>query len=167
MLASFKGSGSNRHMIIIMKTYIDGGQFLEWAEVHGNLYGTCLSEYHRAAGDGVDLLLDLDVQGALQVRRRYPDAVSIFILPPSYHVLERRLRGRGKDAEAAFRRRLAVARRELAQYRDYDYAIVNQDLEASVEALEAVIRAARCRTRVVDERARNILGTFPPEEEPQ
>jgi guanylate kinase len=113
----------------------------------------------------VDLLLDVDVQGAAQVRAQFQDAVSIFILPPSYLALERRLRGRGPNDEAQFRRRLDAAREELSLYRDYEYAIVNEHLEDSVEELKSVIRAARCRTTRVDGIAQRILGTFPKNEE--
>jgi guanylate kinase len=136
--------------------------FLESAEVHGRLYGTSRVEYERAAGDGVDLLLDLDVQGADQVRKAFLEAVSVFILPPSYTDLERRLRGRGAENEGDFRRRLQAAGEELMQYRRYDYAIINDDLDRSVENLKSVIRAARCRTSRVEPLAQRILGTFPP-----
>ena len=141
------------------------GQFLEWAVVHAELYGTARSEYDRAREQGVDLLLDVDVQGAAQVRAQFADAVSIFILPPSYLALERRLRGRGPNDEAQFRRRLDAAREELSLYREYEYAIVNEHLEDSVEELKSVIRAARCRTGRVDGLAQRILGTFPKHEE--
>jgi guanylate kinase len=137
----------------------DGG-LLEWAEVHGNLYGTSLAEIERASAAGVDVLLDVDVQGAVQVRRRIPDAVKVFILPPSYEVLERRLRGRGQDDEAAIRRRLAAAGREIDAFERYDYAIVNDDLDACVEELKSIVRAARCRVAVMSERARAIERTF-------
>jgi len=135
-------------------------EFVESAEVHGQLYGTSRAEYDRAAADGVDLLLDLDVQGAAQVRAAYADAVSVFILPPSYTDLERRLRGRGPDDEATFQRRLAVAGQEMAHFRKYQYAIVNLDLEASVEALKTIVKAARLRTSRVAETAEKILSTF-------
>ena len=141
------------------------GEFLEHAEVHGELYGTARSEYDRAREQGVDLLLDVDVQGAAQVRAQFADAVSIFILPPSYLALERRLRGRGPNEEAQFRRRLDAAREELSLYREYEYAIVNEHLEDSVEELKSVIRAARCRTTRVGGLAQRILGTFPKNEE--
>jgi guanylate kinase len=138
----------------------DDGGLLEWAEVHGNLYGTGLAEIERASAAGVDVLLDVDVQGAVQVRRRIPDAVMVFILPPSYDVLEHRLRGRGQDDEAAIRRRLAAAGREIDAFEQYDYAIVNDDLDACVEELKSIVRAARCRVAVVSERARAIERTF-------
>jgi guanylate kinase len=139
-----------------------GETFLEWAEVHGQRYGTARSEYARAAEDRVDLLLDLDVQGAEKVRATFADSVSIFILPPSYEHLERRLRSRGPTDEAAFVRRLAVAREEMELFPKYDYAIINDDLDESVESLKAIIRAARSRTSRIEPAARKILSTFDP-----
>ena len=139
---------------------IGEGAFLEWAEVHGEMYGTARSEYDRAEREGVDLLLDIDVKGADQVCQKFDDAVTVFVIPPSYTDLERRLRGRGPDDEASFQRRLAVAGEEMSYFRKYQYAIVNVDLEASVEALKTVIRAARLRTSRVAETAEKILSTF-------
>ena len=138
----------------------DEGGLLEWAEVHGNLYGTGVAEIERASAAGVDILLDLDVQGASQVRRGIPEAVTVFILPPSYDVLEHRLRGRGQDDEATIGRRLAAAGREIDAFEQYDYAIVNDDLDACVEELKSIVRAARCRVAVVRDRARAIERTF-------
>ena len=138
----------------------DDGKLLEWAEVHGNLYGTGLAEHGLARTGGVDLLLDVDVQGAGQLREKMPEAVTVFVVPPSYEVLERRLRGRGQDDEATVKRRLAGAGRELRAFEHYDYAIVNDDLDASVEALKSIVRAARCRVSHVAERARAIERTF-------
>jgi guanylate kinase len=143
----------------------DEGRLVEWAEVHGNLYGTAMTELVRAREEGVDLLLDLDVAGAAQVRQRLPDAVTVFILPPSYRDLERRLRGRGQDDEATIQKRLAAAGRELGAFWHYDYAIVNDDLEACVRELKSIVRAARCRVPVVAERAREIEKTFETKEE--
>jgi guanylate kinase len=142
------------------ETLREEGGLLEWAEVHGNLYGTGVAEIERASAAGVDILLDLDVQGAAQVRSRVRDAVTVFILPPSYEVLERRLRGRGQDDEATIRRRLAAAGREIDAFEKYDFAIVNDDLDACVEELKSIVRAARCRVAVVSERARAIERTF-------
>jgi len=139
---------------------ISEGAFLEWAEVHGEMYGTARAEYDRAAREGVDLLLDIDVQGADQVCQKFDDAVTVFVIPPSYMDLERRLRGRGPDDEATFQRRLAVAGQEMAHFRKYQYAIVNLDLEASVEALKTIVKAARLRTSRVAETAEKILSTF-------
>lgn len=138
----------------------DEGRLLEWAEVHGNLYGTAMTELMRAREQGFDLLLDLDVHGAAQVRRRLPDAVTVFILPPSYPELERRLRGRGEDDEATIEKRLGAAGRELGAFWHYDYAIVNDDLDACVRELKSIIRAARCAVPVMAPRAREIEKTF-------
>jgi guanylate kinase len=136
------------------------GQLLEWAEVHGHHYGTGIAECERARRDGVDLLLDLDVQGAANVRTKIADAVTVFLLPPSFAALESRLRGRGQDDEASVARRLETAREELSLYDAYDYAIVNDDLDDCVRALKTIIRAARFRVGRMDGRAREILKTF-------
>jgi guanylate kinase len=133
---------------------------LEWAEVHGNLYGTGVAEIEKASAAGVDILLDVDVQGAEQVRRRIPEAVTVFILPPSYEVLEQRLRSRGQDDEATIRRRLAAAGLEIDGFERYDYAIVNDYLDGCVEELKSIVRAARCRVAVMRDRARAIERTF-------
>jgi len=143
----------------------DEGRLLEWAEVHGNLYGTGLAEIERARDEGQDVLLDVDVQGASQVRSRIPDAVTVFLLPPSFEVLERRLRGRAQDDETTIRKRLAMAGREIGAFESYDYAIVNDDLDGSVEELKSIVRAARCRVALVAERARAIGHTFQPAKE--
>jgi guanylate kinase len=137
-----------------------GGAMLEWAEVHGHLYGTTPAEYERARVEGVDLLLDLDVQGAAQVRMKVSDAVTLFVLPPSYQDLERRLRGRGQEDEATIRRRLEVAREEVSLAPEYDYAVMNDDLGRCVAAVKAVIHAARCRTSRMADVVGGILRTF-------
>ena len=133
--------------------------FLEHARVHAHRYGTSSTEYERAEQDGADLLLDLDVQGAEQVRRKFADAVTVFILPPSRRILERRLRARGQE-ESSLQRRLTAAAEEMSKYTEYDYAIINDDLARSVETLKAIIRAARARTSRIDVAARAVLGTF-------
>jgi guanylate kinase len=133
--------------------------FLEYARVHAHFYGTSMTEYERAEAEGADLLLDLDVQGAEQVRRRFKDAVTVFILPPSRRILERRLRGRGQE-ESSLQRRLEAAAEEMSKYVEYDYAIINDDLARSVETLKAIIRASRARTSRIDVAARAVLGTF-------
>lgn len=136
------------------------GALLEWAKVHGHHYGTARTEYERALADGVDLLLDLDVQGAAQVRMKVDDAVTLFILPPSYEDLERRLRGRGLEDEATIRRRLDVAREEVSLAFEYDYAVINDDLDRCVETVKSVVRATRCRASRRAPSIRRILGTF-------
>ena len=135
--------------------------FLEWAHVHAHRYGTSRTEYDRAEHDGMDLLLDLDVQGAEQVRGKFSDAVTVFILPPSRRILERRLRARGQE-ESSLQRRLAAAAEEMSKYTEYEYAIINDDLARSVETLKAIVRAARARTSRIDVAARAVLGTFQP-----
>jgi guanylate kinase len=135
-------------------------RLLEWAEVHGNYYGTGLEEYERAQADGVDLLLDVDVQGAALVRARFPQAVSVFVLPPSYEHLERRLRGRAQDGDAAIAQRLRNAREELRRYAEYDYVVVNDDLERCVREVTAVITATRRRRSRMEPVARQVLATF-------
>jgi len=141
------------------------GKLLESAEVHGNLYGTSRAELERARAEGRDVLLDLDVQGAAQVRSCLPQAVSVFILPPSYPALEQRLRGRGQDDAATIERRLAVAAREIAKLTEYDYALVNDDVDACVEELKTIIRAERCRVSVMGERVREVCRSFETREE--
>lgn len=139
---------------------VDEDRFLEWAHVHVSRYGTSRAEAERAERDGVDLLLDLDVQGAAQVRRAHRDAVTVFILPPSYAALEQRLAGRGAG-DPSLPTRLDAAAREAALYGDYDFCLVNDDLDRTVDQLSAIVQAARLRTSRVDSVAREILGTFP------
>jgi guanylate kinase len=134
--------------------------FLEWAEVHGDLKGTSRAELELARAAGVELLLDLDVQGAEQVRRRYPQAVTIFVLPPSFAELERRLRGRGQDSEEVVRRRLRNARDEMRRFAEYDFVVVNDDFERCVGDLVALVRAARLRRSRMEPVARQVLATF-------
>ena len=122
------------------------GEFLESAEVHGNRYGTSKSVITEALERGEDLILEIDWQGARQVRRHYPDCVGIFILPPSVEELERRMRARGQDSEAVIRRRLENARDELAHASEFQYAIINKDFETARHELASVIAAERANT---------------------
>jgi guanylate kinase len=144
----------------VFQGMVDEDRFLEWARVHERRYGTSRGEVDRAERDGVDLLLDLDVQGAAQVRAKHADAVTVFILPPSYEALEKRLNGRG-GPDASLPTRLPAASREAALYGDYDFCLVNDDLDRTVDQLSAIVQAARLRTSRVDSVAREILGTFP------
>ncbi|GAB4061705.1 guanylate kinase [Uliginosibacterium sediminicola] len=130
----------------------EAGEFLEWAEVHGNYYATSRPWLQAQLAKGQDVLLEIDWQGAAQVRAQFPEAVSIFILPPSYAVLEQRLRGRGTDSAEVIARRLAAARDEMRRVCDFDYAIINNDLPIALLDLQAVTRAARLRTRQTQER---------------
>jgi len=124
---------------------IAADEFLEYADVFGNCYGTARRFLREAEARGHDLLLDIDVQGASQIMQRIPDAVSIFILPPDWETLERRLRSRGQDSEENIRRRLDTARREIENYSKYDYILVNDLLEQSVDQLKGIVLAERFR----------------------
>jgi len=135
-------------------------EFLEHADVFGNYYGTHRHALETARNRGQDLLLDIDVQGAAQLKERIPDAVSIFVLPPSREILEQRLRARGQDAEAVIQRRLADAAREISKYRRYDYVLVNNDLKTAVQTLEGIVRAERVRRQRVEEKIQPILDSF-------
>jgi guanylate kinase len=125
---------------------IEEGDFLEWAEVYGNLYGTSKSQVLKALKEGKDILLDIDTQGALQVKKNFPEAVLIFILPPSLKELERRLKKRGTDDEETIKKRLQIAREEIRKALEYDYIVVNDILEVAFERLRSIITAEKCRT---------------------
>lgn len=123
----------------------DRGEFLEWAEVHGNYYATSRVWIKEQIAAGRDILLEIDWQGAQQVRKVFADAVGVFILPPSLEELENRLRGRGTDSDAVISRRLLAARGEMRHVGEFDYVIINNDLQTAVNDLVAVVRAARLR----------------------
>lgn len=140
---------------------IASDEFLEHAELFGSdLYGTHVSALEKARKRGQDLVLDIDVQGAAQLKKRLPDAVSIFVLPPSREILEQRLRARGQDAEMVIQRRLADAAQEISRYRRYDYVLVNKDLNIAVETLKGIVRAERVRRQRVEEKIQPILDSF-------
>lgn len=124
---------------------VDAGEFVEHAEVHGELYGTLKSQTEAVLRSGRNVLLDIDVQGGRSVRRIYPDGVYIFVLPPSLTDLEERLRARGTDSEERIKLRLENARREIEIAREYDYAVVNDDLEDATRKVLAIIEAETCR----------------------
>jgi guanylate kinase len=124
----------------------DRGEFCEWALVHGNLYGTPRAFLDRRIADGKSVVLDIDVQGAMQIRESRPDAVLVFLMPPSLDMLEERLRGRHTDSDEVIERRLAAARREMRTAPVYDYVVVNHDLEATRETVAAIVEAERSRT---------------------
>jgi guanylate kinase len=134
--------------------------FLEWADVFGNLYGTCGADVERVLTTGRDLVLVIDVQGARQVRTRCPDTVGVFVLPPSFAILEQRLRGRSKDSEEAMQRRLSTARAEVAAFIEYDYVVVNDELEACVDRLRSIVIAERSRLRSIVNAAEQIVESF-------
>ncbi len=124
---------------------VDAGAFLEWAEVHGNLYGTLRAEMERLAASGQDAVLEIDVQGAANLRALGCGMVSVFIMPPSLDELERRLRKRGTEAPDVIALRVQNARREMHHYTEYDFVIVNDDLDRAVADFQAIVRAHRCR----------------------
>lgn len=139
--------GRHYHFVSI-ETFVSmrgNGDFLEWAEVHGNFYGTSRVWLREQLAAGRDVLLEIDWQGAQQVRRQFPDAVGIFILPPSLDELERRLRGRGADSEAVIARRVAAALGEMRHVHEFDFVIINNDLNAATDDLKAAVRASRLR----------------------
>lgn len=147
------------------QSMIAAGEFLEWADVFGNFYGTCGPETERLLASGQDVVLVIDVQGAQQVRECGLSYVSVFVLPPSYPILEQRLRGRSKDSDGAIRRRLDVAASEVSSYHEYDYVIVNDELDAAVDALRAIVLAERARVNRMRPIADGILNTFPKREQ--
>ena len=136
------------------------GQFLEWADVFGNYYGTSVADTEAMLARGEDVVLVIDVQGARQVRSRGIETIGIFVLPPSAKVLEQRLRGRSKDSEEQIRRRLEVASAEVDEYSQYEYVVVNDDIEAAVSRLQSIVGAERARVKRVREDAESIIGTF-------
>ncbi len=136
------------------------GEFLEWADVFGNLYGTSAADTERVLARGCDVVLVIDVQGARKVRRRGLETTAIFVLPPSFEVLERRLRGRSKDSEEAIQRRLEVARQEVASYAEYDFVVVNDELTSAVDRLRSIVVAERARLPRMGAEAEKIGATF-------
>jgi guanylate kinase len=139
---------------------IHRGEFLEYAEVFGNYYGTNRKVLDRARGEGKDLILDIDVQGARQLKERIPEAVSIFVLAPSRDILEQRLRSRSEDSEETIQRRLKEAAEEIRNYSQYDYVLVNHQVEESVATLAAIVKAERVRRVRMEEQIRPILRSF-------
>ncbi len=127
------------------------GEFLEWAEVYGESYGTARSEVLSRLDSGEDILLDIDVHGARQVRRSFPETILIFLLPPSWSVLEARLKGRGTEDPSMLRLRMSKAKSELETVHEYDFAVINTDLPQATEDLKSIVLAQRCRvSRVLE-----------------
>ena len=135
-------------------------EFLEWAEVFGNYYGTHRDVLEQAQAQGKDLVLDIDVQGARQLKFRVPEAVTIFILAPSRQILEQRLRARGEDRDDVIARRLRDAAEEIRRYKAYDYVLINRDLAESDVTLSAIVEAERARRTRIEDLIRPILDTF-------
>jgi guanylate kinase len=139
---------------------INASDFLEWADVFGNYYGTSLGDVERMLAEGQDVVLVIDVQGARQVKARGVDHTAIFVMPPSFEVLEKRLRGRSKDSEEQMQRRLDTARGEASSYVDYDYVVVNDELQPTVVRLQEIIAAERSRAHRMKPIAEHIIETF-------
>ena len=157
-----EGEGKDYHFVgdAAFQEMVAAGAFLEWARVHDHFYGTSCQEVFPRLEKGIDVLLDIDVQGAEQVLARQPQAHSIFIMPPSYEDLERRLYRRGLDDEQAIARRLAAASREMRCYDRYHYVIVNDDARRASEVLAAIILDKRHRRLRMQARVQEILRDF-------
>ncbi len=136
------------------------GEFLEYAEVFGNYYGTNRETFETAIHHGKDLVLDIDVQGARQLKVAIPEAISIFVLPPSRDILEQRLRSRSQDSEEVIERRLRGAAEEVRNYSQYDYVLINRDLEEASARLASIVEAERLRKARMEEEVRPILESF-------
>ena len=140
---------------------VERGEFLEYAQVFGkNWYGTPRKWLERAEADNKDLVLEIDVQGAMQAKHKLPRAVAVFVLPPSRAELERRIRARGQDSEDEIYRRLDQARKEMLNYNSYDYAIINDDLQRAGREVQAIALGSRCQVARVEDRINDILKSF-------
>lgn len=139
---------------------VAAGEFLEWADVFGNFYGTRAADTEHLLASGQDVVLVIDVQGARQVRARGLETTAVFIMPPSLAVLEQRLRGRSKDREDAIQRRLRMARDEVVAFVEYEFVVVNDELMSAVNRLESIVVAERARLQRMRADAERIVGTF-------
>jgi guanylate kinase len=131
---------------------LNKGGFAEWAVVHGNLYGTSIKRLMGASKRGYDIILDIDTQGAMQMKRKFKDAVYIFILPPSIKILKKRLRARMSESTQEIKNRLEKAKEEIVNYKNYDYIVVNNDFKKALKELESIVIARRLRTAKVNSR---------------
>jgi guanylate kinase len=132
------------------QSMIDGGDFAEWAEVHSNLYGTSRRVLADMIAKSIDVILDIDTQGAKQIKSKFDSAVFIFIMPPSLEILEERLRNRKSDNEEEIKKRMRRARDEIKDFNMYDYIIVNRDFDRALAELRSIVTAERCRTKLAD-----------------
>lgn len=154
--------GQDYHFVdrAAFEAMIAGGRFLEYAEYGANLYGTSSDEVLPRLARGSDVILDIEVQGAEQVMERYPEAISVFVMPPSFEELRQRLEARNLDGPEAVRHRLAVSLQEMQRYRRYDFVIINDDASRASAALAAILTARRHRRERMEERAEGILRSF-------
>jgi guanylate kinase len=159
-----EGEVNGRHYFFVSEqefnAMAEAGGFLEWAVVHGNLYGTSHAQVERERRAGHDIILEIDVQGALSVRRLAQDAVSVFILPPSFEILRDRLVGRGSERPDDLALRLRNARSEVEHYREFQYVVINDDAERAAGLLTSIIYAERARRVRQEEIAQRVLATF-------
>ena len=142
---------------------IGQGNFLEHARVYGKYYGTSRAFVDEQLSVGYDVLLDLDVQGAAQVKKSYPEAILVFVFPPSLEVLKTRLKNRGLDDPSIIDKRLRIAKKEIQRYTDYQYVIINREIEESIVELKSIIQVAGCRLEKRKDLAAQIIKTFPGE----
>ena len=137
---------------------IDSGEFVEWAEVYQDLYGTSVASLRSQITAGRDVIMDIDVQGARNIKDHFKDAILIYVLPPSLEILEKRLRDRGTDDEKTIRTRLNKAAKEIKNCVSYDYLLFNDDLDQAVEELKSILIAERCRKSVWLSKARTLFN---------
>jgi guanylate kinase len=142
------------------QSLIQSGDLLEWAEVHQNYYGTSRGFVDDFLKQGEDVILDIDIQGARIIRQKRKDAIGILVLPPSYRILRDRLKHRSLDENIVIEQRLKIAPKEIVHYKEYDYLIINEDLDIAARELQSIIVSARCRMDARIDSARSILATF-------
>jgi guanylate kinase len=154
--------GINYHFIDIaaFQAMVAKGDFLEHAQVFDNFYGTARAKIEQRLAAGVDVILEIDWQGARQVRAQFPDCIGVFILPPSRQGLEERLRGRGQDEEEVIARRMRDAVSEMSHYAEFDYLVINDDFQIALAELAAIVTARRLRTEIQASRHKPILQTL-------
>jgi guanylate kinase len=155
-------NGVEYHFVseVVFRALVEKGELLEWAVVYGNYYGTSRRGIDEILNGGMDVLLDIDVQGARSIRSKRLEGIGIFVLPPSYQVLRARLESRKLDKEYVIEQRLKIACEEITHYKDYDYLIINETLGDSISELRAIILGSRCRMTARASAARSILETF-------
>jgi guanylate kinase len=142
------------------ESMVEAGEFLEWASLYGHLYGTCAADTEQLLAGGLDVVLVIDVQGARKVRAAGVRTSTVFVMPPSFAILEQRLRGRSQDSEPEMQRRLQVARDEVAAYSEYDFVVVNDEVGAAVDRLRGIVIAERARLPRMQGEAEGIVRTF-------